>query len=76
VFELRAVLQDLGFSPALTQQLNDELDGNPRPLDDRLTDEDLGVQFNSLLPVNGPLYVRTAWNQGQSCSNLSAVRTG
>ena len=76
MFELWVVLQYLGFGPALTQQLDDELDGNPRPLDDRLADEDIGVQFDSLLPVRGSLYVRTIWNQEeerfQSCLNLVA----
>ena len=40
----RIIGKDIRFAPPLGHQADDELDGEPRPADDRFTGEDLGVE--------------------------------
>src|SRR5205085_8972954 len=47
------IRQDIVVAPSLRQEINDELHGQARALDDRLTDQYVRVGDNALLPFHG-----------------------
>lgn len=50
--DMRIVVQDLLMGPPAGKKVDDELDGEPCALDDRLADKDLGVDRNAFAPVH------------------------
>jgi hypothetical protein len=48
--QLRIVLKDLFVSPPLREELENELDGDPSSFDRRLTDKDLRIDNDPVVP--------------------------
>jgi hypothetical protein len=51
--QLRIVLENIRFGPPLTEEVDDQLDGQSGPSDDRLAYEDLWIDDDALLPGHG-----------------------
>jgi hypothetical protein len=63
VLQLRVVLKYLSLGPAFAEQLDDELDRNPSPPDDRFAHQHCRVDFDSSVPVHVQII---AFHRGQS----------
>ena len=64
----RITVENLSVGPACRQKINDHLDRNPRPFDDRFADKDSRVERDAVTPVH-------AFNI-TDCSVASACRRG
>ena len=50
--QMRVVTEQVGFRPARTQHLQDQLNRDSRAADDRLSSKHLRVQDDTILPVH------------------------
>src|SRR5580700_4238670 len=68
-FQIGIVVQDLLLRPPLRQKVNDELDGQPGSLDDRLSHQNIRTRDDPILPLHG--FYDTGFQNGSTAATNS-----